>query len=307
MPDPWVPYVDPAARSRSTLCPLDGATFDIALMPKEELMAYGQDAPVLHSLGGLKVVRLSKTLVMKFGPTVLASEGETMRYVTTKFPDVRLPRVYRYFDINQPSSYSDSGVEGYIVMDYIDGVSLDTCWDELNSGLQDSVVDQVAAMINQLQSIHNDHPGVIGGGASCGIVFSDYGAGPFPTREIFQKWIKWKLCLSKYFKQALPDTLPLQCPYFVLVHGDLSPRNLILDTRNQVWLIDWGCTGFYPPIFEAAAVKHQVKFKSFSRLLLPRIYNNPKELAQLEDCSYGIHRVPFSLPPEMELESGAHS
>ncbi|KAF2027262.1 hypothetical protein EK21DRAFT_72281, partial [Setomelanomma holmii] len=187
-----------------------------------------------------------------------------------KFPGVRLPQVYRCFSIDHSSSYF--GVEGYIVMDYIESPSLDTCWDELSLGIRESVVEQVAAMVDQLQSVHCDHPGVIGGGISRGMWFSDYGAGPFPTKEVYQKWITWKLNMSKH-------------------------------TRNQVWLFDWGCAGFYPPIFEAASVKHQPKFKSFSRLLLPLIYNHPEELAQLEDCSYGINRVPFSLPPEMELES----
>jgi tRNA A-37 threonylcarbamoyl transferase component Bud32 len=270
-------------------------------MSEEELIAYGEVAPVLHSLAGLKVVRLSKTLAMKFGTTVLASEGETMRYVATKLPGVRLPQVYRCFSIDHSSSCSD--VEGYIVMDYIDSPSLDTCWDNLSLDVQKSVVEQVAAMVDQLQSVHSDHPGVIGGGISRGMWFSDYGAGPFPTKEVFQKWITWKLNLSKRYMRASQDTLPLQCPYFVLVHGDLSPRNLILDTSNQVWLIDWGCAGFHPPIFEAATVKHQPTFKSFSQLLLPLIYNHPEELAQLESCSYGIIRVSHSVPPEMELES----
>lgn len=268
-------------------------------MPEEELVAYGKVAPVLHSLARLKVVRLSKTLVMKFGNTVLPSEGETMIHVATNFPGVRLPQAYRCFSIGHTSSSFD--VEGYIVMDYIEGPSLDTCWDELGLATRASVVEHVAAMVNQLQSVHCDQPGVIGGGVSHGTWFSDYGAGPFPTKEVFQKWITRKLDMSKLFKRALQDTLPLQCPYFVLVHGDLSPRNLILDTKSQVWLIDWGCAGFYSPIFEAASAKHQIKFKSFSQLLLPRIYNHPEELAQLEDCSYGIHHVPFSIPPEMEL------
>ncbi|KAH6485779.1 hypothetical protein HBI56_202350 [Parastagonospora nodorum] len=301
-PNPkWVPYSDPAARSASTTFPLDGATFDICSMPEEELISYGKVAPALHSLGRTKVVRLSKTLAMKFGPTVLASEGETMRYVATKLPGVRLPRVYRCFNVNQSSPRS--GVQGYIVMDYIDSPSLDTCWDELSLRIQQSVVKQVAAMVDQLQSVHSDRPGVIGGGISHGKCFSIYGSGLFRTKEAFQKWIDRKLYLSKRCMQTSQNTTPLQCPYFVLVHGDLSPRNLVLDTCNQVWLIDWECAGFYPPILEAASAKHQFQFESFSRLLLPLIYNNPEELAQFEGCSFGIHHVFNSLPPEMESES----
>jgi hypothetical protein len=89
---------------------------------------------------------------MKFGPTVLSSEGETMIHVATNFPGVRLPQVCRCFSIDDPSSYS--GVEGYIVMDYTEGPSLDTCWDELSLATRVSVVEQVAAMVDQLQSVH---------------------------------------------------------------------------------------------------------------------------------------------------------
>lgn len=266
-------------------------------MPQETLIAYGKAAPVLHSLGGVEVVRLSHNLVLKSGTDVLASEGETMRYVMTTFPEVRLPRVYRYFNVDFPISYF--GVKGYIVMDYVDGLSLDSCWDQLSQEVQKKIVIQVAAMVNQLQSIHSDSPGVIGGGISRGIWFSDYGAGPFTTKEIFEKWINWKLGLSKHYKRAAANVPQIEYHYFVLIHGDLSPRNLILDADNRVWLIDWGCAGVYPPIFEAASVKHQVQFKGFAQLLLPLIYNHADELAQLESCSYGINRVVFSLPPEM--------
>lgn len=117
-------------------------------MPQEDLVAYGKVAPVLHSLACMKVVRLSKTLAMKFGTTVLASEGETMSYIATNFPGVRLPHVYRCFSIDHSSSYF--GVEGYIVMDYIEALSLDTCWEELSRTIQQSVVKQVAAMVHQL-------------------------------------------------------------------------------------------------------------------------------------------------------------
>jgi tRNA A-37 threonylcarbamoyl transferase component Bud32 len=287
----------PAARDPLTTFPLDNLIVDISTMPQETLIAYGKSAPVLHSFGGVNIVRLSHDLVLKSGRGVLASEGETMSYVMKKFPGVRLPKVHRYFSVDCPLSYH--GTEGYIVMDYVDGLSLDACWDKLSPDVHKDIATQVGAMVNQLQSVHFDHPGAIGGGVSRGIWFSDYGAGPFTTKAGFENWINWKLELGKACKQASADVPRISCNYFVLVHGDLSPRNVIVDTNDQVWLIDWGCAGFYPPIFEAASAKHQVQFPKFAELLLPLIYNNAEELLQLENCHYGINRVPFSLPPEI--------
>jgi serine/threonine protein kinase len=264
-------------------------------MPQETLIAYGEAAPILHSFGGVEIVRLSHNLILKCGRSVQASEGETMKYVAVNFPGVRLPRVYRCFNIDYPSYF---GVKGYIVMDYIDGRCLDSCWDHLSPELQKKIAAQVAAMVQELQSVRLSSPEVIGGGISRGTWFSDYGAGPFTTKEGFEKWLNWKLALSKFFKHAAMDVPDIDYRDFVLVHGDLSPRNLIFDTDNQVWLIDWGCAGVYPAIFEAASAKYQIHFLGFAKLLLPLIYNNVDEMVQLEACHYGIHRVSHSLPPE---------
>jgi len=275
-------------------------------MPENSVIAYGKVAPVIFSLGaGIKVVRLSRSLVLKSGTSVLASEGETMSYIAKTFPKVRLPRVHRYFNVARTGSYL--GTEGYIIMDYVDGPSLDSCWEWIHLEAQMNIVTQVADMINELQSKRSDTPGVIGGSMSRGKWFSDYGAGPFPTKEIFEKWINWKLALSQYYHQAAMDIPPIECPYFVLTHGDITPRNLIVDADKKVWLIDWGCAGFYPPIFEAASAKHQHHFESFAKLLLPLIHNDPDEMKQLESCSFGINRVVFSLPPGMAPAYGTEA
>ncbi|KAF2497004.1 hypothetical protein BU16DRAFT_617034 [Lophium mytilinum] len=210
-------------------------------------------------------------------------------------PGVRLPRVFQCFNIGHPSYF---GVKGYIVMDYIDGRCLDSCWDHLSPELQKDIAVQIAAMVHELKSVRLSSPGVISGGRSRGTWFSDYGAGLFTTKEGFEKWLNWKLALSKYFKHAEMDVSNIDYEDFVLIHGDLSPRNLTLDTDNQVWLIDWGCAGVYPAIFEAASAKHQIHFLGFAELLLPLIYNSVDGMLQLEACHFGIHRASHSLPPK---------
>jgi hypothetical protein len=69
-----------------TRLPLDDLIFDIEEIPQEMLITYGRSAPVLHSLGGVEVVRLSTNLVLKSGEGVLASEGETMSTVAQSTP-----------------------------------------------------------------------------------------------------------------------------------------------------------------------------------------------------------------------------
>ena len=40
----------------------------------------------------------------------------------------------------------------------------------------------------------------------------------------------------------------------VFTHFDLSPRNMILDERNRLWVIDLELSGFYPQWFEYVGV-----------------------------------------------------
>ncbi|KAJ9413684.1 hypothetical protein QL093DRAFT_2487609 [Fusarium oxysporum] len=52
----------------------------------------------------------------------------------------------------------------------------------------------------------------------------------------------------------LPQAGVLMRSFIVFTHHDLAPRNIILDHKNQLWLIDWDCAGFYPRFFEHAGM-----------------------------------------------------
>ena len=50
--------------------------------------------------------------------------------------------------------------------------------------------------------------------------------------------------------------LPATPKYFVFTHQDLAPRNLLLDERNNLWIVDWGRSGWYPTYFEYAGMQN---------------------------------------------------
>jgi hypothetical protein len=66
--------------------------------------------------------------------------------------------------------YYNSECEGgwFIVMDYVQGRSLDHCWENLNEAARKSVALQTAKIIDEMQSVSLKHlpPGPIGGQAS---------------------------------------------------------------------------------------------------------------------------------------------
>jgi serine/threonine protein kinase len=113
---------------------------------------------------------------------------------------------------------------------------------------------KVAEMIQEMQSIELSKPGPIGGGACRGLFFTDYSAGPFIDTTEMEAWFNHKLEICKSVHKAPEDVPPFCFIKFVLIHHDISPRNLILDQHEQVCLIDWAYSGAYPPVFESVAL-----------------------------------------------------
>lgn len=47
---------------------------------------------------------------------------------------------------------------------------------------------------------------------------------------------------------------PLAIAPLVFTHHDLAPRNLMVDSSNKLWIIDWDDAGWYPTYFEYAGM-----------------------------------------------------
>ena len=94
-------------------------------------------------------------------------------------------------------------------------------------------------------------------------------------------WFNHKLEICESVHQAPEDVSPFSFTKFVLTHYDISPRNLILDQHEQVWLIDWGYSGAYPPVFESAAMSIQPFFTDYNEAVLSLIPRYPEEECNL--------------------------
>jgi serine/threonine protein kinase len=232
------------------------------------------------------VTRVTKTLVVKFGRSVVSCEAQNMTFALQN-TSIPVPRVHRWFQITDFEDYGE--LIGYIVMDYIEGTCLENCWNDLGISKKESVLAQTSDMIRQLQSVQIKEPGPIGGGLCEGKWFTHYGAGPFPNQQQFESWFNRRLCMAKQTGNAAAEIQSFKFSSFVLTHLDITPRNLIMDLSGQIWLIDWGHAGGYPPIFEAATVASQPDFQDFNQDLLRRISYDSKLLQQFETLLSVMH------------------
>lgn len=251
-------------------------------------------APILYKIGGTTIVRLSQTLVLKGGDNVLYSEAETLRFIAINLPDLRVPRVHRAFKVPDEATYF--GARAYIVMDYIDGINLGDCWKQLDTERRKDVVNQTAHIICRLQSIELPTSGPLDNNTSpCrGHFFTDYSAGPFNSTLEMEAWFNHKLEVSQGVNQAPKDIPPFHFSKFVLVHQDISPRNIVLDTSGYVWLLDWAYSGAYPPAFEAGALHAQIRFSEFNKMLLKCFDWDKEEVRQLNGIGYALTNAAFA-------------
>lgn len=197
---------------------------------------------------------------------------------------IAVPKVHRVLNIETENVYF--GCKCLLVMDFVEGRSVEECWEHLSEMERVDIVSQVASMITTLQSIAvpQQLPGPVGC-RTClarGFWFTDMGAGPFGSKEELEAWFNHKLAVCKNFKQAPETVPPFHFDNLVLAHKDIAPRNLILGPDRKVWLIDWGDSGIYPEGFEVASLNAR-RFSApvFTDMLLEMIPKHEEIVQQL--------------------------
>lgn len=184
--------------------------------------------------GGTSVVKISDHAVIKFGQGITEDEWLIHKKAFDMIDRrrIRVPQPYRYFARDEI---------GYLVMEYLDGKPVNP--------LDSSYSTAVSAIFSHLWEISCDTPGSLSGGASRGVLWSDYH--DFVPRATSD--------LEAYFNVRLPSIvetrLDLSTLKFVLCHGDLAARNILTLHDGSICLIDWATAGFYPRIFDICSLQ----------------------------------------------------
>ena len=211
-------------------------------------------APVLSNQGGAVVARVHEAAVLKYGSEVYLAEARNMRHVQ-KSIKFRVPAVIDAWEVVDQEEGDDTRT-GYLLMEYIEGRLVSQIWPSLGVRARGDIYRQIVEVLHQLYEIHLVSPGPVGGGLSKGPLFTDYGAGPFRTKEDITTWFNERLRVCQWFRRA-PLTQPLfsnQFDELVMCHMDIATRNLILDNYGRVWVLDWAHAGGYPVYFDQAVL-----------------------------------------------------
>ncbi|KAI1365455.1 ankyrin repeat protein [Xylaria arbuscula] len=241
----------------------------------EKLLDYN-DAQLIHYIKTLpRLPEFRDIILLSSKYLAKAYHGPDMERAVkaTEFASalgVRVPRVRR--------TVSDNGAN-YCIMDRIQGVALDTEWPKLSWTMSIWLAFQVRRVIRQLRSVESPTAGCLFTGQCTSFYLDDRfglpsGASLSQVNSFLNFWLNFDSIPHEIKKtpsdhSTCPRPLFSTNDTFVYTHHDLAPRNIMIDSANQLWFIDWDFAGYYPRYFEYAGI-HNFSPKGWSRFSIWR-------------------------------------
>lgn len=222
--------------------------------------------------------RLTHDTVLKVAGS--ATEAFMMRHVSAH-TSIPIPTVRRILPFSKEDALKTYHTYGWIVMDYIPGMTLHSAWAGMSWWRKLSTLWTFRRYMDQLRQVPllnlAGAPGpfdAAGYTYKCqGFFFTEDGAGPFQTYTEMADWfdqLRYSVFVRSYHiatrnGRLFPANHKRYIPAFdkshplVFCHMDIHVRNLIVGDDGKLWLIDWARAGAFPRWLEfAEAYKWEV-------------------------------------------------
>lgn len=234
----------------------DLPTFDEILASTERLSAPDASA---------QVVRVRSQYAVKYGGNVYKLEADNLRFLGSHFPGF-VPKVYADF------YHAETG-QTFIIMEHLEGETLESLWPSLNSAERKAVCVQIREIMKKVRAL--PEPGYIGSvhrqPCQDGVFFiferqDPMIHGPFASEEDMVEGMLRKMAEDEpeqhitLLRKLLQTTL--RGHKTVFTHGDLQPKNVMVRRKMktgdevesasgfEVKIIDWEMSGWYPEFWE---------------------------------------------------------
>lgn len=227
--------------------------FDEALLDSysdDDLVKYIQQSPYLVTTRQEPVILLSPNLIVKQVGQDWDQDAldEVLAIERARAVGVRAPAVHRLVRIDD---IDDRGAH-YMIMERVDGFTLEQLWRNLGWLGTFRAAWQLRSYLRRLRTVTSKTTGGLKSGRTRSQWLQDlHGAVLHASPAEFIGYINWWItdCRPMYCKPR-PELVLEPEHEHVLVHQDLAPRNMILDSGGRLWLVDWGNSGFYPAYME---------------------------------------------------------
>jgi len=192
-------------------------------------------------------VRIGPNTIVKFGASVSPEELEAMRYISEN-TTIPIPRVVAGWSFRKAV---------VIKMKFVKGPSAWSQWSHLTPTERDNLCNELVGYVEQLRRLIP--PSKIKVSSALGGPIRDHRlgvnpCGPFDDIDNFHTFLREGIELSAYNEHS-PQVVELHQGTFIskFTHGDLHPRNVIIDKHGKILsIIDWDCAGWRPEYWEYA-------------------------------------------------------
>lgn len=213
-------------------------------------MRFISHSPRIFTTRQESIAILSSSLVAKRVPWPEDHRDELGALEHARALGIRVPRVRRVVHDEKKKTH-------ILIMDRIRGPTLEQLWPSISFYTLAIVGFQLRRYIRAMRSDKSQSSGGVHTGRTRSEWIGAYfGPKHHATPTAFAGYLNWWL-LHFRPNEGFPARPDLQLPvpkHHVLVHQDLVPRNMILDSQKNLWLIDWGHSGFYPEGMESISM-----------------------------------------------------
>ncbi|KAE9408633.1 kinase-like protein [Gymnopus androsaceus JB14] len=246
-------------------------------------------------LGGSKVVRTSPGTVIKYRGD-LAEEVNCLNFARNTLSTIHVPRVLHHpGDARRPSLW-DPRTEvipqvWYICMEEVPGVQLNEVIDTFTPQQLEHVASQIKSALAEMHSVRADILGSVSGGPFRNSYFFPYAIKPQSAWPKVSDFIDHyhQLLMSfgteEYAKELLSH-FPQDCPIH-FTHGDLVPRNILVQESTITGIVDWSMAGFYPEFWEYCRMHDESEQSEGWNKVLTMIFPEPRRDSQIA----ALHRL----------------
>lgn len=188
----------------------------------------------------------------------------------------------RTLRIPRPMRYVEHEHIGYIIMEYLDGVTME------DDGICKENIPYVANAISKIHEktslLNRERPGPLDGGYAVGFPWGEWSCETtFDTIMDLQKCVDKRLRRDAASRASLLQRLPLCNRTLSFCHMDIVFRNILLMPNNDIAFLDWEYANYYPAEFDMASLWYGCNLCPKSKKPLMR------DLAELV-TSQSIHR-----------------
>lgn len=193
---------------------------------------------------GCRITRHGSDKILKAGRRVRRDEAEALRLAHGL--GLPVPKVYEVSEMAQGGGLA-------IVMQHVDGVTLESLWPGLSLEEKKSWARQLRSVISAIRKAPCTQTtiGGCGGGVARDLRrYTSYQGGPFEAEAGFNDFV---LDLFKTTPSGIRAALgqSLQTNHrIVFTHADLKPHNIIVANGRIAGLVDWEFSGWYPEWWE---------------------------------------------------------